>query len=94
MLASEYGWDLQDILEKVYVDTLFLFVKAIERRKLDEHRIQLALISNPHTKDPQHLWRMLKPPVDVSEKPTKLDITSFDILKNKISQGSHIVVKT
>lgn len=91
MLASEYGWSLDDILEHVYLDQLAHLVPIIERRKLDEHRIMLALITNPHTKDPKALWRMLEPPRDpLSEK---LDKTSFNILKSRLSQDSSIIVK-
>lgn len=66
---------------------------VIERRKLDEYRIELALITNPHTKDPKALWRMLQPPTDAIERPVSFDKTSFDILKTQLSQDSRIVVK-
>lgn len=92
-MASEYGWSLADILERTYVDDLFMLIKAREKRKLDERRILLALISNPHVKDPNALWRQLTPRDEVPERPTTLDKASFDVFKSKLTQGSHIVVK-
>lgn len=92
-MASEYGWGLTEILEHVYLDDLIKLMPVIEKRKLDEYRIQLALITNPHTKNPSELWNMLKPPPDITDRPIELDKTSFDLLKTKLSKGSRIVVK-
>jgi len=92
-LASEYGWSLTEILEHVYFDDLFYLVTQMGKRKLDEYRIQLALISNPHTKDPNNLWRKLEPPPEIGKRPETLDKTSFDVFKTKLTQGSHIIVK-
>lgn len=56
LLASSYGWAKNDILETVYIDELFVFVRLIKRRQISEYKIQLAIATNPNTKHPKKLW--------------------------------------
>jgi hypothetical protein len=97
-LAHEYGWAKRDILEQVYLDELFIFARIINRRKISEYKMQLAIATNPNTKDPKALWEML----DNQEKQNEgkdyinaeFDAAGFEAFKNKLKgQGSGIVVK-
>jgi hypothetical protein len=38
---------------------LFIFVRLIKRREINEYKIQLAIATNPQTKDPKKLWATL-----------------------------------
>lgn len=59
-MASNYGWAKRDILENVYLDELFVFLRLITRRKINEQKMALAIATNPHTKHPKKLWDQLE----------------------------------
>jgi hypothetical protein len=59
LLASAYGWAKKDILENVYLDELFIFTRLINQRKISEYKMQLAIVTNPHIKNPGRLWAVL-----------------------------------
>lgn len=48
MLASEYGWNMQDILYNTYPEDFFLLQRQINIRKLENYLIQASIIANPH----------------------------------------------
>jgi len=54
--------------------------------------MQLAIVQNPHVKEPKTLWDILdaynREPVD-----EKLDKKSFELFKQKIASSPHIMVK-
>lgn len=93
-MASEYGWSKHDIFYDVYFDELYYLTQKIEKRKLAEYKMQLAIAQNPHVKDPKELWRILNSQTTESyERPHELDNASFEILKSKLSSNPRFVVK-
>jgi len=91
-LASEYGWAKTEIEDKVYLDELYYLVKRINKRKLVEYKMQLAIVQNPHVKDPKDLWRLLE---SEEREPVaeKLDKAGFVMFKKKLTNSANIVVK-
>jgi len=94
LLGSEYGWSKHDILCDVYFDELYWLTRQIERRKLTEYRMQLAIVQNPHVKDPKELWRVLNSQ-DASQitRTEKFDDVGFEVLKSRLRASPRFVVK-
>lgn len=97
-MASEYGWAKHDILNDVYLDDLFALSKRINLRKLTEYRMQLAIATNPHIKNPKELWRTF----DEQERQMTgqaymdedFDVVGFERFKQTLQRhGSAIIVK-
>jgi hypothetical protein len=65
---------------------------VIKRRKVDEYKMQMAVIQNPHTKDPKKLWQTIDNMVPKS-RPDKLDVAGFEVLKIRLQQNPRFVVK-
>lgn len=84
-LASEYGWWKDDILDKTYFDELFYLLKAKKYRNIDDWQMQLAIVSNPHTKDPQALINELKSQGRPQIIPGEWNQTEFDRLKQTMT---------
>lgn len=40
----------------MYIDELFIYTRLIKRRQISEYKIQLAIATNPQTKQPKKLW--------------------------------------
>lgn len=91
-MANEYGWAKQEIDEHIYLDDLIRLSREINRRKIAEYKTQLAIIQNPHVKDPKRLWDILSR-FDVSKTPETLDETGFTLLKNKLRQNPRFKIK-
>lgn len=97
-MANEYGWAKNDILEHVYFDELFIFTRIINRRKLTEYKMQLAIASNATTKDPKKLWEMLDQRERENEGKgyldAEFDAAGFEAFKQAVkNSGSKVVVK-
>ena len=97
-LAHEYGWAKRDILEQVYFDELFIFARLINRRKINEYKMELAIATNPHVKDPKSLWRMFDRQERENEGKGYLDAefdpATFEAFKQTLKRhGSAIDVK-
>lgn len=97
-MANEYGWAKRDILENVYLDELFIFTRLINRRKISEYKMQLAIATNPHTKEPKKLWGTLdkqeRENEGLSYLDAEFDAAGFEAFKMRLKrQGSAIVVK-
>jgi len=91
-LASEYGWSKREILEEIYIDELMCLTDVIKSRKSSEYKMQLAIVSNPHTKKPRELWDALN---ETTRKPLdeKLDKQGMMDLKRLLVNSKQIVVK-
>lgn len=92
-MAHEYGWAKDKILEDVYFDELFLLVKNINKRKLTEYKVQLAIAQNPYTKNPKQLWTLLKQMDENESRMQEFDSTGFELLKQQLSQNPRFIVK-
>jgi len=94
LLASEYGWSKHDILCDVYFDELYWLTRQIEKRKVTEYRMQLAIVQNPHVKEPKELWKVLNKNDVIVDRPEILDETEFEILKSQLRKNPRFVVKS
>lgn len=97
-MANEYGWAKNDILENVYLDELFVFTRLINRRKVQDYKMQLAIAQNPHIKNPKDLWRILEQQENEIEGKsyldTEFDSVGFEAFKQTLQRNSkNIVVK-
>ena len=75
------------------MDELVQLVDKINGRKVMEWQMQLAIVENPHKKDPKKLWETLK---NYGTKPysdRKLDKSSFAALRFAMSKSPSFVVK-
>lgn len=93
MLASEYGWGLNEILETVYFDDLPPLLEMINQRKLLEHKMHLAIVQNPHVKDPKQLWKAL----DLMQRKKQeevFDASGFERLKDVMKQNPRMMIKS
>jgi hypothetical protein len=86
---------MPDILNHVYLDDIEPLLKKARLRKLQEWRMQLSIVSNPHVKDPKKLFaiiakeeRQLLGTVDAD-----FDAKGFDRLKNQLSNNPRFVIK-
>lgn len=59
ILANAYKWSKRDILRDVYLDEALIYIDLIKRRNLQDRLLELAIISNPHTKNPKELHTFL-----------------------------------
>jgi len=84
-LASNYHWSKNDILDTVYLDEAIEYIDMIKRRKLQESLMQLAIISNPHVKEPKTLQNYIQNELKKLEKSGMIESTpepgAFDKLK-------------
>jgi len=95
MLASEYGWGFNEILETVYFDDLPHLLEKINDRKLLEHKMQLAIVQNPHVKDPKQLWKSLDLMQNKKTKQeAKFDALGMERLKDVMKQNPRIMIKS
>lgn len=93
-MASEYGWSKQDIYEDVYFDELYYLVKRIEKRQMAQYRMQLAIVQNPHIKEPEKLWTLLKDETqEYVRRPDVAEPGAFDILKGALRGSPRFIVK-
>lgn len=91
-MASNYGWAKKDILETVYIEELFIFVRLIKQRQINEYKMQLAIATNPQTKHPKKLWDAL----DLMERQNEgkdyldaeFDQAAFDRFKQTVQRNS------
>lgn len=60
MLSKHYGWRKEDILNGCYPDEVQAYIKRIRRDEANSNLTQLALIHNPHSKEPGKLVRQLE----------------------------------
>lgn len=74
------------------MDELVVFVAKIRERQVKNYMMELSIISNPHSKEPRELWRMLESQI---KKPLddKLDKAGMERLKQRLSDSGKIVVK-
>lgn len=94
-MAHEYGWAKDQILERVYLDELYKLIEQARIRKVREWKMQLAIASNPHVKDPKNLYRLLDAEERRDRKPTPaiFDNQGFELLKQRMSDNPRIIVK-
>ena len=98
LLASNYGWSKQDILNDVYLDELYYLSKLINQRKITDYKMQLAIVTNPHIKDPKTLWRLLeeqeKQLIGADYIDEEFDAVGFEQFKQSLQAGgASIVIK-
>jgi hypothetical protein len=74
------------------LDDLFFLVQKINDRKLIDYKMQLAIIQNPHVKDPKHLWRVLESKKEQKQN-DEFDPAGFALLKSALSKNPRIIVK-
>lgn len=93
MLASEYGWAKEDILDRVYLDEVLYLQKIIRDRKIGDIKIRLNIAQNPYTKNPRELFDSL---TNLEEKKlTKPEFSKveFENLKAALDKNPRFRVK-
>lgn len=75
VLASNYHWAKSEILDNVYLDEAIEYLDMIKRRKLQNDIMQLAIISNPHTKEPKTLHNYLLDELKNLERRGMIEVT-------------------
>lgn len=92
LLASEYGWTDDYILDHVYNFEIPIYKKRISERQRAHYKMLLAIEHNPHQKDPKKLAKELDRDADGgtpdrSYLTQKLDKGSFAMLKRQVEQA-------
>lgn len=84
-------------MHDTYFDELFFLVDKINKRKIQDYKIQMAIIQNPHVKDPKVLWKEIEKQENELEGKSYLeaefDTVGFEMLKSKMRENPRIVVK-
>jgi len=96
LLASEYGWPIDDILTKVYLDDLFFLTRYINKRHIVDYRMALAIAQNPHVKNPKELWKILEQQereLSGSDRREEFDAVGFELLKSQLRRNDRFIVK-
>lgn len=94
-MAVAYGWAKEDILNTVYLDEALYYLDQIQRDKVANFQMQLAIVQNPNTKDPKALWNDLQRMGGLFDEPREdpvLDTASFDRMKNMMMSSSALRV--
>lgn len=93
-MASSYGWAKKDIDENLYFDELYELVLQINKRKVSDWKMQLAITQNPHVKNPKELWEILNSHDRLTNPADdKLDKAGMALLKDKLRSSKRIMVK-
>ena len=93
MLASEYGWSMDYILNALYFEEIQSLLPHIRKRQLSEYKLQLSMIENPHRENPGALWDVFNVEDGTYIKKQELDKDSFAKFKNAIAKSGGLVVK-
>lgn len=97
MLASQYGWSKREIWFETYPDELFELADKIKSRKISDLKMQLAIVQNPHTKEPKELWQILEGAEPIKEKlqtEPKFDAAGFERLKAVMGENPRFEIKS
>lgn len=89
LLASEYGWAKDYILEHVYIDELPSLIKIISRRNRYKRILDLRIAHNPHLAkdDAKVLIEELQKDPDGIYRPAKLDKVAFNMVRGQLSMS-------
>lgn len=91
MLASEYNWAKDDILNKVYFDEVLRLQDHIRKRRLGNYRMLLQI---QHTSKPEDLASMMDKELEpVTLRSEEIDKAGLDYLKSLMSKGSGFRIK-
>lgn len=97
MLASEYGWTSEYIRRHVYPEEIPVYSSSIMRRRIQNYKMELAIIQNPYVKNPKDLWHELEAIESQFEEPeyinSTLDKDSFALIKMKLKRSKFVQVK-
>jgi hypothetical protein len=80
IIAWSYHWSINEIVEQCTVLDLIAFTRLIHKQQLQDDLRQIAIVSNPHTKEPNKLPRKLQQqlndlrPKEVSQEKSKADL--------------------
>lgn len=97
LLASEYGWTKDYILDRVYPDDLILLGEQITKRVVDQLLMDLRIAHNPHTEveEAKKLFRELldkrRELWGVTEHIGELDREALDALKGQLKKTSNSI---
>ncbi len=69
-------------------------IQKINKRKVDEYKMQIAIVQNPHVKNPGELWKKIEAMRPVEEKKSdKLDVVGFENFKRTLASNPRFIVK-
>lgn len=94
MLSSQYGWTKEYIFEQITFDELALLGQIIKERQIKERLLELAIVHNPHSKDPRSLYQDLlnELPKDYQQA-EEIDKAGFEGLRTQLSGSMGIKVQ-
>lgn len=96
-LGSEYGWSKKEILEETYFDEYVDLCIEIAERRRHNYLLYIAIISNPHVKDPQRLIHLLSKnlfaSIDTAYLEEQFDQKGFERLKLAMAGNPRIKIK-
>lgn len=100
LFGSEYGWSKGDILDQMGFDEALQLQERIKQRTYAGYKMQLAISQNPHSKEPDVLWKMLDEHMtqlttaaEINIENTDLDTEGLMNLKKIMSGGTAFVIK-
>ncbi len=93
MLASQYGWAKDDILETIYLDEVLYLQKIIRDRKISDIKIQLNIAQNPYTKNPRELFDSLSALEEKRITKPEFSKVEFENLKAALDKNPRFHVK-
>lgn len=67
VLSRGYGWSKKEILETIYPDEVSYYISRINKQQASEQLGLLALIHNPHVKNPEKLVQELQSAMNTDE---------------------------
>jgi hypothetical protein len=86
LVISQYGWAAY---ESMTLDEAIVLLPVIRNRKFSEYKMLLAITQNPHTKQPEDLWKLL----DVDKEYLEEDLDKAGMERLKLMMGQSKGVK-
>jgi hypothetical protein len=93
-LAHEYGWTKEYILNAIYPDEAVELTSIIRKRTYNQKMLDLAIASNPWSKEPKKLWEVLQKNADSNSKlgdDTEMDKAGLQMLKQQLKSKSKAI---
>lgn len=91
ILASEYGWKMDYIMNDIRIDEILALLDSLEKRKKGEALLSLQIEHNPYSEDPNALFRALSEDTRGSSRSESFDKEGLNKLKQTLSKKSKFI---